>query len=156
MIHNDVLRRLRYALSINDTSAIAIFKLAGYDMPLDYLQSIMKKEQEAGFVPCRDKILSLFLDGLIIKHRGKQPGKEPVILKAGQELSNNEILRKIRIALILKDEDIIGLMKLADFNLGKSELSALFRKPDHRNYKNCGDQFLRNLLQGLTKKHRPE
>lgn len=156
MIHNDVLRRLRYALSINDSSAIAIFKLANYDMPLDYLQSIMKKEQEKGFVPCRDKILSLFLDGLIIKYRGAQPGKEPVVLKAGQEISNNEILRKIRIALTLKDEDIIALMKLANFNLGKSELSALFRKPEHRNYKVCGDQFLRNFLQGLTKKHRPE
>ena len=156
MIHNDILRRLRYALSINDTSAISIFKLAGYQMESDYLHGIMQKEGDKGFMPCRDKVLSLFLDGLIIKFRGKQEGREPVVLKAGEEISNNEILRKIRIALTLKDDDIIAMMKLADFNVGKSELSALFRKTDHRNYKVCGDQFLRNFLQGLTIKHRSE
>lgn len=154
MIHNDVLRRLRYALSINDSAAIAIFKLANYDMELPYLQSIMKKEEEAGFSRCRDKVLSLFLDGLIIKNRGKQEGREPVVLGPGEFLSNNEILRKIRIALTLKDDDIIKLLKMANFNVSKGELSALFRKQGHRNYKECGDQFLRNFLQGLAKQNR--
>ena len=156
MIHNDVLRRLRFALSLNDENTIAIFKLMGYDMEQEYLASIMKKEQEPGFTPCRDKVLALFLDGLIIKNRGKQEGREPQVLKAGETLSNNEILRKIRIALTFKDEDIIKLMQLAGFRVSKGELSALFRRPDHRNYKPCGDQFLRNFLQGLTKKYRPE
>lgn len=155
MIHNDVLRRLRYALTINDTAAIAIFKLADYDMELEYLHGIMKKEEEAGFVQCRDKVLSLFLDGLIYKNRGKQEGREPKVLEAGEKLTNNEILKKIRVALTLQEQDIIKIMQLADFKLGKSELSALFRNPQHRNYKECGDQFLRNFLQGLTKKYRP-
>lgn len=156
MIHNDVLRRLRFALSLNDDQTIEIFKLMDYDMEAEYLHSIMKKEQESGFVPCRDKILALFLDGLIIKKRGKQEGKEPRVLKAGELLTNNEILRKIRIALTLKDDDIIKLLKLAGFRVSKGELSAFFRNTEHRNYKPCGDQFLRNFLQGLTKKHRPE
>jgi uncharacterized protein YehS (DUF1456 family) len=64
-------------------------------------------------------------------------------------LTNNDILKKIRVALELKDEDIIEILKLSDFEVTKSELNALFRKPDHPNYKQCGDQLLRNFLNGL-------
>jgi len=156
MIHNDVLRRIRYALAINDTAAIGIFKLVNYDMDLDYLHSIMKKESEEGYLPCRDKIISLFLDGLIIKKRGKQEGVEPVILQGGERLSNNDVLRKIRIAMSYKDEDMISMLQMANFRLSKNELSAFFRKPDHRNYKAAGDQVVRNFLQGMVKKYRPD
>ena len=156
MMHNDVLRRIRYALQINDESAIAIFKLANYDMDKEYLRSIMKKEDEQGYLPCRDKILSLFLDGLIIKNRGKQEGVEPAVLTGSQRLSNNEILRKIRIAMSYRDEDMINILKFANFRMSKGELSALFRKPDHRNYKEAGDQVVRNFLQGMVKKLRPD
>jgi uncharacterized protein YehS (DUF1456 family) len=149
MLHNDVLRRLRYALAINDTAAISIFKLADYDMDMAYLHAIMKKEEEEGYLPCRDKIITLFLDGLIIKNRGKQEGQKPGELAANARLSNNDLLRKIRIAMRYKDEDIIAILNLAQFRMSKSELSALFRKPDHRNYKPAGDQVVRNLLQGM-------
>ncbi|MBL7889160.1 MAG: DUF1456 family protein [Bacteroidia bacterium] len=64
-------------------------------------------------------------------------------------LTNNDILKKIRVALELKDEDIIKILKLSEFEMTKSELNALFRKPDHPNYKECGDQLLRNFLNGL-------
>lgn len=64
-------------------------------------------------------------------------------------LTNNDILKKIRVALELKDEDIVHILKLSDFEVSKSELNALFRKPDHPNYKECGDQLLRNFLNGL-------
>ena len=109
MFHNDVLRRIRYALAINDTAAISIFKLVDYDMDIGYLHSIMKKEDEEGYLPCRDKILALFLDGLIIKNRGKQEGQSPKTLGPKERLSNNEILRKIRIAMSYKDEDMINI-----------------------------------------------
>lgn len=65
-------------------------------------------------------------------------------------LSNNDILKKLRVALQLRDEDVIAILKLVDFELTKSELSALYRKPDHPNYKPCGDQLLRNFLNGLV------
>lgn len=64
-------------------------------------------------------------------------------------LTNNDILKKIRVALELKDEDVVNILKLADFDISKSELNALYRKPDHPNYKECGDQLLRNFLNGL-------
>ncbi|MEP4888393.1 MAG: DUF1456 family protein [Aliiglaciecola sp.] len=156
MNHNDILRRLRFALSLDDIATIAIFKLANYEMEKDYLSMLMKKEEEPGFMLCRDKILSLFLDGLIIQKRGKQEGVEPVVLKGSERLSNNDILRKIRIAMSYRDEDMLTILKLANFRLSKGELSAMFRKPDHRNYKESGDQVVRYLLKGMTIKYRPD
>jgi len=161
MIHNDVLRRLRYALAINDTAAISIFKLVNYDMEIEYLHAVMKREGEEGYLPCRDKIIALFLDGLIIKNRGRQEGQEPQKMEPKElgpkeRLSNNEVLRKIRIAMSYKDDDMIAVLKLAGFRISKGELSAFFRKPDHRNFKPAGDQVVRNLLQGMVKKYRPE
>lgn len=152
MIHNDVLRRLRYALKLNDKQMLAIFVLA--DNPIDqaHLHHIMAKEDEEGFILCRDSMLSLFLDGLITHYRGKKEGYEaPPTPKV---LSQNDILRKIRIALELQAQDMLDILALVDFRLSKSELSAFFRKPGHRNYKDCGDQVLRNFLAGLTKRHR--
>ena len=64
-------------------------------------------------------------------------------------LSNNDILKKLRVALELKDEDVIKILKLVDFEISKSEVNALYRTPDHQNFKPCGDQLLRNFLNGL-------
>jgi uncharacterized protein YehS (DUF1456 family) len=64
-------------------------------------------------------------------------------------MTNNDILKKLRVALELKDDDIIEILKLSDFAVTKSELGAIFRKEDHPNYMPCGDQLLRNFLNGL-------
>lgn len=69
-------------------------------------------------------------------------------------MTNNEILKKLRIALSLRDTDIIEILKLADFDISKSELSALFRSEDQRNYRECGDQILRRFLNGLIIRNR--
>ena len=65
-------------------------------------------------------------------------------------MTNNDIFKKLRVALFLKDEDIIDIFKLVDFEVSKAELGAIFRSPDSSGYKNCGDQFLRNFLNGLV------
>ncbi|GLB49947.1 hypothetical protein Y10_23150 [Neptunitalea sp. Y10] len=65
-------------------------------------------------------------------------------------MTNNDVLKKLRVALALRDDDIVEILKDADFAIGKTELSAFFRKEDHPNYKNCGDQVLRNFLNGLV------
>ena len=64
-------------------------------------------------------------------------------------MTNNDILKKLRVALKLRDEDIIQVLNLAEFTVTKSEINALFRSEDHPNYKECGDQLLRNFLNGL-------
>jgi uncharacterized protein YehS (DUF1456 family) len=65
-------------------------------------------------------------------------------------MSNNDIIKKLRVALQLKNTDIIEILKLVDFKITESELGAFFRKEDHPNYKPCGDQILRNFLNGLV------
>jgi len=69
-------------------------------------------------------------------------------------MTNNDVLKKLRIALKLKDTDILETLKLSGFEISKTELNAFFRKPDHRNYKECGDQVLRRFLDGLIIKMR--
>ncbi len=64
-------------------------------------------------------------------------------------MTNNDILKKLRVALQLRDEDIVKILALVDFKITATELSAFFRKEDHPNYKECGDQLLRNFLNGL-------
>jgi uncharacterized protein YehS (DUF1456 family) len=64
-------------------------------------------------------------------------------------VTNNDIFKKLRVALSYRDTDIIEILKLVDFEMSRGELSAIFRKEDHPNYKECGDQLLRNFLNGL-------
>ncbi len=64
-------------------------------------------------------------------------------------MSNNDIMKKLRVALKFTDDDIIEVLQLADFRITKTELGAIFRKEDHPNFKPCGDQILRNFLNGL-------
>ena len=150
MITNDVLRRVRYALQLNDTKMLAIFASVDNEMNEEFLHSIMAKEDTEGFIFCRDSVLSLFLDGLIYEKRGRKEGAMPVVLAGKTIISNNDILRKLRIALNFKDEDMLNALKLANFPVSKGELSALFRKADHRNFKPCGDQLLRRFIDGIT------
>ncbi len=151
MLNNDILRRLRYALSLNDKDMLAIFKRMDNEITVEYLHSIIAKEDAANYIQCRDVQLCVFLDGLILEKRGAQEGKEPT---PQRRLNNNEILQKIRIALSLRSDDVVDVLKKANFRMSKGEVGAFFRKPDHRNYKECGDQVLRNFLNGLTAKNR--
>lgn len=154
MINNDILRRVRYALNINDPAMIEIFKLADYQMEQDDLTNFLKKEEDPGFVECNDIIMEHFLNGLIYSRRGKIEPKQGQEKKPSDCLSNNTILKKLRIALELREEDMLEIMQLSDIVVSKSEVTALFRKEGHKNYKDCGDQFLRNFIKGLTIRYR--
>lgn len=150
MTNNDLLRRLRYALDISDPAMLSIFKLYDYEIDQATLAGLLKKEDEPDCIACSDALLGLFLDGLILHRRGG----EKAVRTSTDVLTNNDRLKKIRIALELKEEDMLQILELAEIRLSKSELSALFRKQGHKNYRECGDQFLRNFMNGLTKKYR--
>lgn len=156
MTNNDVFRRLRYAIDLNNKSVIDIFRLSGQEMSQSDVMALLKKEDEEGCQECSDPVLEAFLDGLIAFKRGKREGAVAPAKKAASHLTNNEILKKIRIALELKEEEMLALLKLAQFPTSKSELTALFRAKGHENYKECGDQLLRNFLKGLTIRNREE
>jgi uncharacterized protein YehS (DUF1456 family) len=150
MTNNDLLRSLRYALKLNGEAIAELCVLGGHDIrPIDVLK-LLKKEEETGFVTCDDSVATAFLDGLIVSRRSAQepkPGSAPATEAA---LNNNLILRKLRIALELTDEAMLAILAKAGVRISKSELSAMFRAKGHRNYKPCGDQFLRNFIRGLT------
>jgi len=154
MTKNDILRRVRYAPNINDSTMLEIFRLSGHEMDQAGLLKLLRKEDQEGYVDCSDRVMGFFLDGLIFHKRGRQEIRQGQERKSGPRLTNNAILKKLRIALELKEDDMVGILKLADIDISKSELTALFRKEGHRNYKECGDQFLRNFLKGLAISYR--
>ena len=65
-------------------------------------------------------------------------------------MTNNDIFKKLRVALQLTNKDIVEICKLVDFKVSESELGAFFRREGHPKYRNCGDQILRNFLNGLV------
>ena len=151
MNNNDILRRLRYTLNYTDQKMISIFALTEKVIEKDQLIAWLKKDDDEEQQKLRDIDLSSFLNGLIIEKRGKKDGPLP---KPEKTLINNTILRKLKIAFNLKDDDMINIFALADFEVSKHELSALFRKPTQSQYRICKDQFLRNFLHGLQLKLR--
>ncbi len=151
MNNNDILRRLRYTLNYTDQKMISIFALTEKVVEKEQLNAWLKKDDDEAQEKLRDIDLSGFLNGLIIEKRGKKEGPLP---KAEKTLINNTILRKLKIAFNLKDDDMIDIFTLVDFEVGKHELSALFRKPTQSQYRICKDQFLRNFLHGLQLKIR--
>jgi uncharacterized protein YehS (DUF1456 family) len=154
MNNNDILRRLRYALDISNPIMIDIFKLTGCTIEQPTLIKLLKKEDEDDFISCSNPLMSLFLDGFIVHRRGRRESEEGQVPKPDASLNNNAILKKLRIALDLKEDEMLSILQLAGVSISKSELSALFRNKGHKHFKECGDQFLRNFLQGLTIRNR--
>lgn len=152
MTNNDILRRIRYIFDYSDKKMIAIFSIADYRTGREQLDAWLKREEEPEYQNCSDLQLAVFLNGLIIEKRGK---KEGPTIQPEKRLNNNIIFRKLKIALNLKDDDILEIMNLANLRLSKHELSAFFRKPGHKNYRECKDQVLRNFLKGIQIKNRP-
>ncbi|MBD1557650.1 DUF1456 family protein [Vibrio sp. S9_S30] len=152
MINNDILRRIRYTFDLKDNVMTVIFSLADFKVSDEQVTGWLKKEDDDSFVELSDKELAIFLNGFINFKRGKREGEQP---KPEEKLSNNSIFQKLRIALNLKAEDIIEILKLVDLRLSKHELSAFFRKPENKHYRECKDQVLRNFLLGLQRQLRP-
>jgi len=151
MTNNDILRRVRYIFDFNDTKMIALFLSADYQVTRAQISSWLKKEDDPDYQECSDIQLATFLNGLINDKRGKKEGPQH---KPEKRLTNNIIFNKLKIALSLKAEEVLDILKLAEFSMSKHELSALFRKPDHKHYRACKDQILRNFLKGLQLKYR--
>jgi len=151
MINNDVIRSVRYMLNISEFKLVDIVKLAGGEVTQAEMNAYIKKEDEPGFEECGQKVMSDFLNGLIYFKRGKDESRPPL---APELPTNNVVLKKLRVAFELKDDDIISFLENSGFKVSKTELSAFFRKEGHANYRPVGDQFLRNFLKGLTAKLR--
>jgi uncharacterized protein YehS (DUF1456 family) len=131
MINNDVLRAIRYMLDLSDGKVVELIHLADPDFPIDKetVQTYLKKDGESGYVECSNKVVALFLDGLVFYRRGKDESRPP--RPPEKRVTNNVVLKKLRVAFELKDVDMHEILASAGFPVTKPELSALFRQPDH-------------------------
>ena len=155
MTNNDFLRRLRYALNIKDNVMVQIFKKGNIVLTREDVIDYLKKDIDEGFKKLNNNDLIAFLDGLIIQKRGKREDGTPIPqVKVTKTNLNNILLRKLRIALSFKSYDMIKIFKLGGVEISEGELSALFRSEDHKNYKECGDKYIRVFLKGLTEFYR--
>ncbi|WP_417510094.1 DUF1456 family protein [Methylophaga sp.] len=153
MTNNDVLRRIRYILDLNDSMMINVFAQADIDVSREQVSQWLKRDDDPDYESLNDKKMATFLNGLINHLRGKKEGEQP---KPEKSLNNNIILRKLKIAFNLQSDEILAVLQLEGFSLSKHELSAFFRKPEHKHYRACKDQVLRNFLQGLQLKYHPK
>ncbi|HCE32465.1 DUF1456 family protein [Fusobacterium sp.] len=155
MTNNDFLRRIRYALNIKDNVMVQIFKKGNIVLTREDVIDYLKKDIDEGFKKLNNNDLIAFLDGLIIQKRGKREDGTPIPqVKVTKNNLNNILLRKLRIALSFKSYDMIKIFKLGGVEISEGELSALFRSEDHKNYKECGDKYIRVFLKGLTEFYR--
>ncbi|WP_226584130.1 DUF1456 family protein [Halobacillus litoralis] len=171
MDNNDILIRLRYALDIKDQDMVKIFELGGVDLTKEEVQKVLTKSEDSydeyddedfedeEHIKCTNSMLESFLNGLITFERGPQETKPGQPDKPDRSIKNyssvnNVMLKKVKIALKLKNEDVIDILDAAGVTITKGELSAILRKEGHKNYKECGDKYARNFLKGLTIKYR--
>ncbi|MCK4744088.1 MAG: DUF1456 family protein [Sulfuriflexus sp.] len=153
MTNNDVLRRLRYAFDFEDSKMIAIFGLADHKVTRAQVSDWLKKDDDPDMQEMEDIELATFLNGFINDRRGKKDGPQ---MEPEKRINNNIILRKLKIALDLKAEDILEILALKNMKISKHELSAFFRKPDNRHFRNCKAQILRNFIEGVQLMYRSE
>jgi uncharacterized protein YehS (DUF1456 family) len=144
---NETLYRIYKALGLSIDEMLKAYELAEYPMERTHLESLLKRRQDKGFNLCSYEELGVFLDGLIVLKRGPSPKKERE--DETVELTNNLILKKLRIALELKEPETEIIFNLADIMLTKQELKSLFRKEGHRNFKSCPDELLMAFFEGL-------
>ena len=152
MTNNDTLRSLRYTFDLGDSKMMKIFKHVGVEVTREQVSQWLKRDEDPDFKSMTGTEFSNFLNGFIIKNRGK---KDDTIPAPDKWVTNNMALVKLKIALSFKSNDIKDVLALANFNIGDHELSALFRKPDHKHFRKCQDQLLRAFLKGLQLKFRP-
>lgn len=149
MTHNDALRSIASLLHMSDAQLVEIVRMGGGDVEVADLVRYRTSEGEAGFAPCPQKLMAQFLNGLVIYKRGKEEREAPAAA-AETSVTNNVILKKLRVAFSLKDADVAAILAKGGLRVSKSERAAFFRHRDDRHYRECGDPVLQNFLNGLT------
>lgn len=144
---NDILFKIKKALGLSNEEMLKAYTLENYDMTLQHLENLLKRRQDKGFEMCTFEELGVFLDGFVTLKRGPAPQKQNA--DEDMALTNNLILKKLRAALQLKEFEIGIIFELVDVELSKQQLSSLFRKEDHKNFKPCSDELLESFLDGL-------
>jgi len=130
---------------------IELFELGNREVNRAEISDWLKKDNDPDFQSLNDQMFATFLNGLIIEKRGKREGPEAIPERV---LNNNIILKKLKIALNLRTDDIVYMFRVIDKKISEHELSAFLRNPKQDKYRVCNDQYLRNFLNALQKEFR--
>lgn len=149
---NDLNRRLRYALRLDDAESVRLMALGGREASVADAAKWRSREGDAAYEECPREALSAMLAGLIVDRRGPPDKAKPVTDAA--ELDNNAIVKSIKIALSLRSEDVRDCVTAGGGKVSVSEVGSLLRRPGTRNFRSCGDQMLRRFLNGLAERER--
>lgn len=148
MDNNAILRSLHRLLELDAGQLAAIAALAGAEADPTSVEAMLRRPDDPWRQPCDDVFLSRFLDGLVLHRRGaddRPPPRPPEV-----PLTNNTVLKKLRVAFELQDADMHEIFANVDLTLSKGELNALFRKPDNKHFRACDDDLLEAFLEGLA------
>lgn len=144
---NEILYRIQQALNLTIDEMLEAYRLEDFPMEASHLESLLKRRHDKNFISATYEELGVFLDGLVTLKRGPSPKKQTD--DEAVALTNNLILKKLRIALELKEAETEIIFGLADVELSKQQLASLFRKEGHKNFKPCSDALLLAFLEGL-------
>jgi len=144
---NDILFKIKTALSLDNSQIIEAYRLADYEMSEARLKAISKRRLDKGYEEATYEELGVFLDGLVLLKRG--PSDKVADDNEAVPLTNNLILKKIRVAMELKEPELVILFALAEVELTKRQIGSLFRKEGTKNFKACSDELLMAFLDGL-------
>lgn len=153
MDNNHVLVRLRYAMNLPDRRVAELTRSAGVELAESDVARMLRDEGAEDFLHCPNRVLGAFLDAVILERRGPPDPASPHRFNNAL-LTNNEILKKIRVAFSLTEADVEDALAQGGMRISKAEIRALFRRPDQANYRECGDQVMRKFLAGFTRKLR--
>ncbi|MFT4614692.1 MAG: hypothetical protein ACI9NT_001843 [Bacteroidia bacterium] len=141
MKNNELLQSICTALELAEQDLGALLALCGHDAQSESDEGLLQE--------CSNEQLRCVLEGLILERRPpRSDGKPPVINK--KALSNNEVLKKLRIALNLQQEDMLLVFEEGGATLSETDLGALFRKQGNKHFRACSDAMLLQFLGGLN------
>jgi uncharacterized protein YehS (DUF1456 family) len=167
MNNNEIMIELRDNLNMETMDMVEIFNLGDFEITEAELLKMFKvteyssvEETSAAvamgeYLKCDDVALESFLNGFIILKRGKQEPKEgqsekpPLAIKSRKSV-NNVMLKKLKIAFSLTNDDMVDLFKESGIYVSKGDLTTFFRKEGHKHYKRCSDEYLKGFLKGLA------
>lgn len=144
MPHPELLSSLRDALRLGDDQLLEVLALGGQTVEPEALPGVL-----AGGEAGTDAVLGGFLEGLILARRGVPAAGSPPRGPA-KSLSNNAVLKKLRVALDLREPQLLALMAAGGVSLRPRELAALFRSPGHKNFRACSDETLQGFVAGVA------
>lgn len=147
--NNRIFRKLIQSLRMDTPRIQQLLAASNIELSEKEVANLLKTDYEPGFEPLPDYVLELFLNNLIDEQRGKKVDVVVEPLNKHKKIGNNDVLKKLRVAFNLHEQDLRDLLKLVTIELTKSDLANLFRKAGHPNFKSCDDELLLDFIEGL-------